>query len=63
MTVNRGNKHTFLGMDFELTSDGKVSIMVKQYIEECVEAFGEEIIKKQKTPALHDMCEVNDEEI
>ena len=32
MTVNHGNKHTFVGMDFEFTGNGKVEISMKDYL-------------------------------
>ena len=35
---------------------------MKQYIEECLEEFSEEITKKLKTPGAHDMFKVNEEE-
>ena len=38
MTVQRGNKHTFIGMDIEIIKiGGKAKIMMKEYIEECIE--------------------------
>ena len=36
ITVNRGKKHKFVGMDFELIEDGRLKIMMKQYLEECI---------------------------
>ena len=36
MTANRGKKHKFVGMDFELIEDGRLKIMMKQYLEECI---------------------------
>ena len=34
LTVSRGKKHKFLGMDIEFLSDGKLSLFMKDYIEE-----------------------------
>ncbi len=42
MTVTWGEKHTFVRIDFELLEDGNVKIMMKDYITECIEAFGED---------------------
>ena len=42
-TKKRGNKHTFVGMDIEITEDGKVKISMKDYLEESFQAFGEDL--------------------
>ena len=34
LTLSRGKKHKFLGMDIEFLVDGKLSLFVKDYIEE-----------------------------
>ena len=34
LTVSRGKKHKFLGMDMEFLADGKLSLFMKDYIEE-----------------------------
>ena len=62
MTVKRGAQHTFIGMDFELTKDKKVKITMKEYIKECIEAFGEEIKGSAKTPAKHNLFEHSQKE-
>jgi len=40
---NKGNKHTFLGMDIELLPDKKTAISAPQHIEEVISDLGEEI--------------------
>jgi hypothetical protein len=61
MTVKRGKSHTFVGIDFTMTEDGKVEINMKEYIKECIEAFGETINKGATTPAKSNMFDVDDE--
>lgn len=60
ITVTRGKNHNFVGMDLEFTNDGKVKILMKEYIEECMVAFGEELKKGVNTPAKHDLFSVGD---
>ena len=55
VVVNRGNKHTFVGMDIEITDNGKIKILMDQYIKECMEVYGMPNIKTKKTPGAHDL--------
>ena len=55
MTVKRGPSHTFIGRDFELTNNKRVKITVKEYIKECIAAFGEPIEGEAKTLAKHNL--------
>ena len=50
MRVNRGMKHTYLGMNIEF-KDQKVQIHIKDYVKECIESFGEAINSTAKNPA------------
>jgi len=62
MTVKRGTKHTFVGMDFEFTADGKVNFFMKDYINECIETFeetGDKVKGKSATPGRHDLFVVD----
>ena len=60
MVVKRGKKHTFVGMDIEIINDGRVKIMMKDYITECITSFGEDVSVGAKTPASHTLFEVDD---
>ena len=40
VTVKRGNKHTFVGIDFEINMDGTVSLDMVDYLKESIMAFG-----------------------
>ena len=43
LTVSRRKKQRFLGMDIEFLADGKLSLFVKDYIEESIDLFKEKI--------------------
>ena len=51
LTVSRGKKHKFLGMDIEFLSYGKLSFFMKDYIDESIDLFGEELSTKVSSPA------------
>ena len=62
MTVEQGNKHTFVGMDFEFTGNGKVEISMKDYLRECIETYEEidtGLGEKCSTPGKHDLFKVD----
>ena len=46
-----GNKHTFLGMDVEMASKGKIAVSALQHINEAIEGLGEEIQGTAVNPA------------
>ena len=46
LTITRGKQHTFLGMDIDFVGSGKVKILMKDYIIECIEAYK---LKENKT--------------
>ena len=57
MTVTRGNKHTFVGVDIEFIGNGSVSLSMNGYTDECVKLYQHEISSKAKTPARGDLFE------
>ena len=59
MTVTRGKLHNFVGMDVQMTDDREVKKTMDQYIKECIMAYGESSIKAKKTPAKHDLFDVD----
>jgi len=40
MTVTRGHKHTFLGMDLVFNDDGTVKISMSEYVKDAINVFG-----------------------
>ena len=51
MTVTRGCKHTFVGVDVEFIGNGAVSLSMDDYVEECIQLYQHEIKSKAATPA------------
>lgn len=61
MTVNRGKKHRYLGMDFDYTKAGVLSISMVKYIEDMIDEFPELITKTSRTPHTDNLFRVRDE--
>jgi len=59
MTVTRGDRHTFLGMDIFFPRDGTVEITMKDYLKEAIEESGLDITRTVATPANRELFEVN----
>ena len=51
LAVSRRKKHRFLGMGIESLTDGKLSLFMKDYIEESIDLFREKISTKVSSPA------------
>ena len=47
-------------MYVEFMDNGTVKILMKEYISECVEAFGEQIDEKTNTPGKHNLFEIKE---
>lgn len=63
MTVNRGKCHNLVGMNFSLLKDGNLKIIMKEYLEECIDSFGELGSKIKITidlPGGHDLFKVDE---
>lgn len=60
LTVYRGNKLTFLGMDIEFNDDRSVTISTPEYIDEAIEHFGEDVSIKVISPATKNLFEVDE---
>lgn len=61
VTVSRGKKHDFLGMDITFNDDKTVSLSMKTQISESIEWFGEHVLDKCSTPATKHLFLVNDD--
>jgi len=59
MTMVRGKKHIFLGMEIDFNDDGTVKIGMKSYIEDAIKCFAEDVTKGVTTPAQKDVFEVD----
>ena len=60
MSVTRGKKHTYLGMDIEFTGNGEVTILMKGYLEEAITAFPEDCSTIKSTPGAPHLFKTND---
>ena len=56
--MKRGNKHTYLGMDFEIKNQ-KVVMTMADFLNECIDSFGEVIDSNAATPATKSLMSVN----
>eukprot|EP00980_Cylindrotheca_fusiformis_P018032 scaffold5767_cov92-Cylindrotheca_fusiformis.AAC.4 len=59
MTVTRGNKPTYIGMDIEFPGNGEVKILMMDYIREAIEAFPEDCSRRAVTPATNSLFKIN----
>jgi hypothetical protein len=59
--VTRGKCHSYLGMHFEYTDDGKVIISMKDFMRKLIEEFPEKITKTSPTPATDDFFAMGEE--
>ena len=61
ISIERGNKLTYLGMDLDFLSPGELGVSMIPYLQEVVDEFPEDIqSKKAKTPAANHLFDVND---
>ena len=51
MSVTRGKRHDFIGMKVEFLQDGRLSISMRDYLEECIAVSGESFNRGATTPA------------
>ena len=51
LKISRGEKHKFLGIDIKLLADGKLSLFMKDCINESIDLFGEDISTNISSPA------------
>ena len=62
LTVIRGHKYTFVGMNIEMQNNGKVSIsMINYFLQEYINAFGGSFNGGVKTPARSSLFEIDTE--
>mmetsp|Transcript_17409 Transcript_17409/g.24586 ORF Transcript_17409/g.24586 Transcript_17409/m.24586 type:complete len:88 (-) Transcript_17409:582-845(-) len=61
MSVIRGKGHNFVGIDVEILEGGKIQLTSKNYIEECIGSFGENLNGHVVTPSADTSFEVDEE--
>ena len=60
MNITRGPSHTYLGIDFTI-KDKKVHLHMRNYLNECIKAFGEVINSAACSPGNKNLYYVNEE--
>jgi hypothetical protein len=60
MTVTRGKKHTFLGMDITYREDGTASILMKDHLKDAINGIKESVTKTATTPARKDLFDIDE---
>ncbi len=59
MTVTRGKKHVFLGMDIDYLENGTARIGMVEYLKEAIVEFGEPVPRSATSPAKRDLFEID----
>jgi hypothetical protein len=59
LTVKRGPKHTFLGMDITFNKDGTASITMPTYIQEAIDGYGIESQHHAPTPCAGSLFDID----
>ena len=62
--VKRGKVHTFLGMTLDFSTPGECHVMQKEYIEDIVSTWPENLdnVKKARTPGSNDLFNIGEGE-
>ena len=61
LTVSRGKKHTFLGMNITIRKDKKVQIEMKDQVKETILAFDEDVTTSATTTAALHLFDINND--
>eukprot|EP00804_Cyclotella_cryptica_P024335 CCRYP_015328-RA/>CCRYP_015328-RA protein AED:0.38 eAED:0.07 QI:0/0/0/0.66/0.5/0.33/3/0/529 len=62
MTIKRGGKGKYLGMNLDFTEPGVFQVDMSQYVKEVLDGFSEEIAKTSATPHSDSLFTVKDED-
>ena len=60
LTISTVTEHTFLGIRITYLDDGKVSLNMRDYIQEVVDDFGEDVSQTVSTPTACWLFAVSD---
>ena len=61
MTVTRGKKHKFIGMDIEFLDNGTVKILMADYLRDAIKDFGPVIKNTVSTPAQNGFFTIDED--
>jgi hypothetical protein len=59
LTINRGKIHDYLGMTLDYSNEGKVNIIMSDYIKNVLDGLPEDMDGVSPTPAANHLFEVN----
>ena len=59
VAVSRGKMQTYLGIDFDFSVPGEVSLSMKSYLQDILDDFPEELTKEVKTPAADHLFDID----
>ena len=60
LTISTGTEHTFLGIRIKYLDNGTVSLNMRDFIQEVVDDFGEDVSQTVSTPAARWLFAVSD---
>lgn len=63
MSVTRGKKHTFVGVDIEFHDNGTVSLSMLDYVKECIDLYRDKIKRMAVTPASGELFNQSKEKV
>jgi hypothetical protein len=61
LTMHIGNKHDYLGVDFEFEQEGRLNVSMVNYLKNVIETFPEQIVGRAATPAGDRLFDIRDE--
>ena len=60
LAIHLGNKHDYLGIDFEFMNNGSLEVSMFKYLDSIIDEFPELITGKAATPTADHLCSVRD---
>jgi len=60
LTMHVGNKHNYLGVDLEFEQDGRLNVLMVNYLKNVIKAFPEQIVGRAATPAGERLFDIRD---
>ena len=60
LTITRGKKHTYLGIDIDYSTQDIVRMSMKDYLQECVDDLPEDTSSPVTTPASNNLFDTDD---
>ena len=55
MTINRGSRHTFVGVDIKFMDNGTIKLPMNDFVNKCIDIYVTEVKKIAVTPAKGDL--------